>query len=126
MNTARPPTDSVPLSAVMISHFLHGQVACWNGGDREAFFAHYRAVAPKGLSIEYVGKPPCDGWVALEAMWLQQNARIRIDVRACIVNGNEAACHHHNALRIGEGGVQTIEVYRFDAGHLAVRYFIAG
>jgi hypothetical protein len=45
-------------------------------------------------------------------------------VRQCIVNGNEAACHHLNAFREHEGGIETIELYRFEEGKLSVRYFI--
>lgn len=107
-----------------IEHFLHGQVDCWNRGDREGFFAHYHHVAPNGLILEYVGKPVHEAWHLLEGMWAQQQTKIRVEVRQCIVNGNEAACHHLNAFREQEGGVATIELYRFEAGTLAVRYFI--
>ncbi len=108
-----------------MDEFLHGQVDCWNAGDKEGFFAHYRAMAPNGLSIEYVGQPRHpDAWQVLEAMWARQNARIRIEVAACIVNGREAACHHRNLMREGEGGIDTIEQYRFGDGTLEVRYFV--
>ncbi|MRV70544.1 nuclear transport factor 2 family protein [Duganella sp. FT92W] len=108
-----------------IDHFLHGQIECWNASDKEGFFAHYRRIAPEGLDIEYVGRPRHDPWQVLEGMWAQQNARIRIEVASCIVNGNEAACHHRNVLRDGSGGIDTIETYRFDGGRLYVRYFVA-
>ena len=108
-----------------IDHFLHGQVICWNAGDKDGFFAHYQRIAPEGLEIEYVGKPRHDAWQVLEAMWGQQNARIRIEVVSSIVNGEEAACHHRNLLRGGEGGIDTIETYRFADGRLHVRYFVA-
>jgi hypothetical protein len=107
-----------------IEDFLHGQVDCWNRGDREGFFAHYRRVAPDGLSIEYVGQPILGSWALLEGMWTQQQPRVRVQVRQCIVSGNEAACHHLNAYREQEGGVETIELYRFEAGTLSIRYFI--
>ncbi|MEH6482978.1 MULTISPECIES: nuclear transport factor 2 family protein [Pseudomonas] len=108
----------------VIEEFLHGQVECWNNGDKEGFFAHYRQVAPNGLSIEYVGKPQHDAWLTLEGMWAQQQPKIRIDVRQCIVNANEAACQHLNAFREQDGGIDTIETYRFEDGKLFVRYFI--
>lgn len=107
-----------------IEHFLHGQVDCWNRGDKEGFFAHYRNVSANGLSIEYVGKPQHDAWQVLEGMWAQQQPKIRVEVRQCIVNGAEAACHHLNAFREQEGGIETIELYRFEEGKLSVRYFI--
>jgi hypothetical protein len=109
-----------------IKKFLHGQVACWNKGDKEGFFAHYRSVAPNGLSIEYVGQPERDAWQVLEGMWAQQQARIRVEVKETIINGSEAACHHRNAIIGSDGGIETIELYRFDDGLLSVRYFIAG
>lgn len=108
-----------------IDHFLHGQVDCWNASDKEGFFAHYRALAPDALEIEYVGQPGRDAWQVLEAMWEHQNKRIRIEVLSCIVNGDEAACHHRNAMRDGSGGIDTIETYRFTPGRLSVRYFVA-
>lgn len=109
-----------------IEHFLHGQVACWNMGDKEGFFAHYRRVAPKGLSIEYVGQPARDGWPVLEGMWAQQQPKIRVEVKQTIIKGNEAACHHRNAFTDGDDGIETIELYRFEEGALSVRYFVAG
>ncbi|MBY0240809.1 MAG: nuclear transport factor 2 family protein [Burkholderiaceae bacterium] len=108
-----------------IDHFLHGQVDCWNASDKDGFFAHYRRIAPEGLDIEYVGRPRHDPWQVLEGMWAQQNARIRIEVASCIVNGGEAACHHRNLMRDDSGGIDTIETYRFAQGRLYVRYFVA-
>jgi hypothetical protein len=81
-----------------IERFIHAQVKAWNAGDREAFLGAYREAAPNGLQIEYVGRPNADGWSILEGMWAQQNAKIEI--------------------------IETIELYRFDAGRLQVRYFI--
>lgn len=109
-----------------IEHFLHGQVQCWNSGDKEGFFAHYHKVASKGLSIEYVGQPERDAWQVLEGMWTQQQPRIRIEVKLTVIKGEEAACHHRNAFVGAEGGIETIELYRFEDGLLSVRYFIAG
>lgn len=109
-----------------IERFLHGQVECWNTGDKEGFFAHYRALAGEGLSIEYVGQPERDPWQVLEGMWAQQQPRIRIEVKLVVIKGNEAACHHRNAFVSGDGGIETIELYRFEQGLLSVRYFIAG
>jgi hypothetical protein len=108
-----------------IEHFLHAQVNAWNAGDRSAFFAAYGAAAPLGLSIEYTGRGgPQEGWPVLEKMWADQSARIEIEEVALIVNGNEAACHNRNKLRGTAVAIETIELYRFDEGRLAVRYFI--
>jgi len=107
-----------------IEHFLHAQVQAWNAGDKEAFLAAYRQAAPRGLTIEYVGKPAADGWPVLEGMWAQQSAKIEIEEVVAIVNGSEAACHNRNKVRGTAMAIETIELYHFDDGHLTVRYFI--
>lgn len=107
-----------------LEHFLHGQIDCWNSGDREGFFALYRNIAPKGLSLEYVGLPQGDAWAMLEQMWDKSQANIRIEVLCSIISGNEAACHHRNNRLSGENGTETIELYKIDDGHLTARYFI--
>lgn len=113
------------MEAREIENFLHAQVKAWNAGDRHAFFDAYRAVSPAGLQIEYVGRGPAsDGWPVLEGMWAQQSAKIEIEEVALIVNGSEAACHNRNKVRGTAMAIETIEIYRFDAGRLAVRYFV--
>ncbi|MBS0349264.1 MAG: nuclear transport factor 2 family protein [Proteobacteria bacterium] len=108
-----------------IEAFLHGQVAAWNDNDKDSFLAHYRAAAPGGLTIEYVGHPPSDGWLVLERMWQQQNAKIEIEEVAVIINGNEVACHNRNKVKGSALAIDTIELYRFDDdGCVTVRYFI--
>jgi len=107
-----------------IERFIHAQAKAWNAGDREAFLGAYREAAPKGLQIEYVGRPNADGWSILEGMWAQQNAKIEIEEVLTIVNGSEAACHNRNKVRGTAIAIETIELYRFDAGRLQVRYFI--
>jgi hypothetical protein len=108
-----------------IEHFLHTQVAAWNAGDKDAFLAAYRAAAPAGLQIEYVGRGPAtDGWPVLDGMWAQQSAKIEIEEVTLVVNGHEAACHNRNKVRGTAVAIETIELYRFDAGQVSVRYFI--
>lgn len=109
-----------------LEDFVHAQAECWNRGDRAGFFALYRRVASEALVIEYVGKPPIvNAWVVLETMWAQQSARIEVQVVVGIANGAEVACHNRNYLRDGSGVIETIELYRLEAGTLHVRYFIA-
>ncbi|TKA89686.1 nuclear transport factor 2 family protein [Halopseudomonas bauzanensis] len=107
-----------------IESFLHGQIECWNSGDREGFFKHYRAVAANGLDIEYLGRPVMDGFPILENMWDQQNSKFALEVEVTIIAGNEAACHHKNVMRDGSGVIETIELYKFEGGRTSVRYFI--
>jgi hypothetical protein len=112
------------MNKAAIERFLHAQAKAWNEADQEAFLAAYRAVAPAGLQIEYVGQPAGEGWAILEAMWVQQSAKIQIEEVALIVNGNEAACHNRNWIRGSQNWIETIELYRFDSGRLQVRFFI--
>lgn len=107
-----------------IEHFLHAQVRCWNAADKAGFMGAYRQVAEAGLTIEYVGREPADGWTVLEAMWERQNSAVEIEEVQVIINGNEAACHNRNRIKGTGKVVETIELYRFDPGRLSVRYFI--
>jgi hypothetical protein len=112
------------MNKIAVEKFLHAQAKAWNDGDKSGFFAAYRAAAPGGIEIEYVGQPTGDGWPILEAMWGQQNAKIQIEEVVAIVNANEAACHNRNWVRGTGTWIETIELYRFDSGRLHVRFFI--
>lgn len=107
-----------------IEAFLLAQTAHWNAGDKQAFFDEYKRVAPAGLTIEYIGQPPQDGWVVLEQMWEKQRANIRVAPVAKIINGNEAACYVRNLIIGTDRAIETIELFRFEEGRLFVRYFI--
>ncbi len=107
-----------------IDTLLKGQVAAWNAGDRDAFMGLYRAAAPAGLTIDYVGQPQRDAWEILDKMWTDQNDKIEVEVLKAIVNGAEAACYHRNHVRGTTLAVDTIELYAFDGGRLHIRYFI--
>ncbi len=107
-----------------IESFLRGQLECWNTGDRDGFFEHYRRISPNGLQIEYIGRPVMDGFPVLEGMWDQQNSKFRVESDLSIIAGNEVACHHRNVMRDGSGVIHTIELYRFEQGRTLVRYFI--
>jgi 3-phenylpropionate/cinnamic acid dioxygenase small subunit len=113
------------VSKATIEQFLHAQAKAWNEADKDAFFGAFRAVAPGGLQIEYVGRPATDGWPVLEAMWALQNVKIQIEEVVAIVNGNEAACHNRNWVRGTDHRIETIELYRFDSGRLQLRFFVS-
>jgi len=108
----------------IIEAFVHEQIACWNRGDKEGFFAAYRSVATEKLLIEYVGKPEADGWPILEGMWAQSQEKIEVEEVLIITAGDEVACHNRNNIRGTEQGIETIELYKLSAGCLTVRYFI--
>jgi hypothetical protein len=112
------------MNKTAIEQFLHAQAKAWNDGDKSGFFGAYGAAAPNGIEIEYVGQPAGDGRAILEAMWVRQNAKIKIEEVVAIVNADEAACHNRNWVRGTQTWIETIEVYRFHAGRLQVRYFI--
>jgi hypothetical protein len=115
---ATPTSDAITV-------FLHAQMEAWNIGDKAAFFSAYRQAAPAGLTIEYVGRAPAmDGWPILEKMWAEQSAKVEIEEVVTIVNGAQAAGHMRNKMRGTTMAIETIELYNFDAGRLAVRYFI--
>ncbi|MDX1505085.1 MAG: hypothetical protein R3221_05180 [Spongiibacter sp.] len=106
-----------------LAHFLHHQIDCWNKGDKEGFLASYREIAPKGLSIEYVGMAAGDPWQMLEGMW-QAQASVKIEVLECIQIGNKSASHHRNVLADGSISSETIELYTLSEGRLESRIFI--
>jgi hypothetical protein len=112
------------LSKEDMEHFLHGQLDAWNKKDKAAFFAHYHAAAPNGLTIEYVGRPLSDPWKILEDMWNNNNAAMTVEAIHTVINGDEAACYHHN--KTAASNIKTIEIYAFKDGALHVRYFIPG
>lgn len=107
-----------------IEAFLHGQIKCWNAGDRNGFFEHYQKIAPNGLEIEYLGRPVLEGFAVLEGMWEQQNSKFSVEVDLSIIIANEAACHHKNVMNDGSGVIETIELFSFEQGKVLIRYFI--
>ncbi|OGB06228.1 MAG: hypothetical protein A3E25_00525 [Burkholderiales bacterium RIFCSPHIGHO2_12_FULL_69_20] len=113
------------LTPEAIARFMHGQVQCWNAHDKAGLLAHYRAVAPNGLDIDYVGRATqADGWFVIEEMYDKHNAQFRLEVVTTIVNGNEVAVHHRNCVVGTDLVIESIETYRFDAGRLWVRYYL--
>jgi hypothetical protein len=113
-------------SAAAISAFLVEQYALWNQGKRAELIALFRELAPKGLTIEYVGTPVQDGWKAMDDIWDQHGGHVTIEVVQILVNGNEAAVHALNHHVEKDGRINTrpsIEIYRFAEGTLQIRYF---
>ena len=109
-----------------IERFMKGQVACWNAHDKAGFLAHYKAVAPDRLVIDYAGRPDidADGWLVIEDMYDQHNAHCRLEVVETIYNGNDVAAHHRNIIESAGVVIESIETYRFSPGTLHVCYFL--
>ncbi|MFA5493753.1 MAG: hypothetical protein WC247_03165 [Porticoccaceae bacterium] len=111
-----------------IEEFLRAQYGLWSIGKYEEMLAEFRKIAPAGLTIEYVGREPQDGWAALDEMWRDYGNKCPTELIAAIVNGNEAATYVYNHLQT-EDGVNTLpslETYLFENGRLHVRYFHKG
>ncbi|KJS07860.1 MAG: hypothetical protein VR73_07775 [Gammaproteobacteria bacterium BRH_c0] len=111
--------------AKTIETFLRAQYRLWSEGKFEEMLGEFRKIAPNGLTIEYVGKPPRDGWVELDEMWEQYGNKCPTEVVLLLVNGNEAATHILNHMKTPNGVVTTpsLETYKFENGTLHVRYF---
>jgi len=99
--------------------------SCWNENDRQGVLDAFRALGPKGYTIEYVGNAPLDGDAAVQDMWDNYAGTCTVDIVELIVNDNEAAALIHNHVK-GENGITTlpsVETYKVDDGSLTVRYF---
>ena len=113
------------IDTVNIERFMHGQVAAWNAQDKPAFMALYREFAPLQLQIHYAGREPqADGWLVIEEMWDKHNAQFRLQVVTTIINGCEAAVHHHNCIIGSDVVLESLETYRFEPGRLSVVYHL--
>jgi hypothetical protein len=114
-----PTTESM-------ASFLRKQYALWNENKRDEFMTLFRDVARNGLTIEYVGTPPQDGWKAMDKIWDEHGGSTQIEVLELLVNGKEAAVHALNHHRKPDGSTTTspsIEIYEFGEGTLHARYF---
>lgn len=108
-----------------IENFLRLQYQLWSEGKFEEMLGEFRKIAPNGLTIEYVGKPPRDGWQELDDMWRDYGNKCPTEVVLLLVNGNEAATHILNHLQTDNGVVTmpSLETYKFENGTLHVRYY---
>ena len=114
------------LNSATISAFLLEQYALWNQGKRAELIGLFRRLAPRGMTVEFVGTPVQDGWKAMDAIWDQHGGRVTIEVVQILVNGDEAAVYALNHHVEKDGRVNTrpsIENYRFAEGTLQIRYF---
>jgi hypothetical protein len=108
-----------------IEAFIRAEYRLWSEGRYEAMLAEFRQIAPNGLTIEYVGSAPQDGWAALDDMWQNFGNKCPTELVTLFVHGNEAAAYVYNHVQT-ENGVNTlpsIETYVFENGTLRIRYF---
>jgi hypothetical protein len=115
------------LTAADMTGFLRKQYQLWNEGKRTELVELFRAIAPKGFTVEYVGYPAQDGWKALDDIWDEHGGTTRIEVLEILANGHEVAvyAHNHHGGRDGQhiNTRPSIELYEFGAGTLRARYF---
>ena len=109
-------------------HWAEQYVALWNAGDKEAWIANWKRVAPGAFRmLDPVGTPEKQGFEeCCEKPWdlFQPRVRFRIEPGKLFVCGNEVAWLLENHITSdGETTVQhSIETYRFDAdGSCTVR-----
>lgn len=113
-----------PLDDKKITEFIERKIQLWNEGKKEELDAHYRTMAPKQLTFEFVGAPTIDGWKALDDMWNQLGSNVEIELVELLINGNEVACYVKNHRRDQPGTYKaTIEIYVFNEGTVHERYF---
>ncbi|MYV98036.1 hypothetical protein [Streptomyces sp. SID3343] len=111
-------------------HWADQYVALWNSGDKEAWSANWRAVAPGDFRmLDPVGTPEKQGFehCALDSWDLfQPTVRFRIQPGTLFVCGNEVAwvMENHFTDNGVEGNVVSIETYRFEAdGSVVIRTY---
>lgn len=121
-NTAQTPTREEQA----LRQFVFQQIELWNAGRKADFMALYRDTATNGLTLEYVAKQTLTGdaaWSGLEHMWHTYQAKVRLQLFECIVNGTDAACYFRN-LWSGEQSLSSgIEIYSLREGALHARLF---
>ncbi|MBW2699041.1 MAG: hypothetical protein JRE70_21330 [Deltaproteobacteria bacterium] len=105
-------------------------VALWNAGDKDAWAANWRKVAPGDFRmLDPVGTPEKIGFehCCLDSFDLfQKNVKFRIQPGSLFICGNEVAWLLENHIRNGdkERVGYSIETYRFeDDGSVVIRTY---
>ena len=110
-----------------IRSFVVDSIRLWNEGEKDAFMAMYKDMAPGGFSFENpVGTGVQKGWDALLKMWDDYAAIVQIEILHLIVNGSEAmAMMANRANGIDHPVVRySGETYHFlEDGSFHARYF---
>ena len=105
-------------------------VALWNAGDKEAWIANWRSVAPGDFKmLDPVGTPMKQGFeecCAKSFDLFQPTIRFEIAEGSLFVCGNEVAWHLENHFDTPEGPKvgHSLETYRFeDDGSVFIRTY---
>lgn len=113
-----------------LRHWAENYVALWNAGDKEAWAANWRAVAPGDFRMfDPVGTPEKRGFETCAlASWdlFQARVKFRIAQGSLFFNGNEVAWLLENTITADGRTVvaRSIETYRFDEdGSVLIRTY---
>ena len=111
-----------------ILRWARGYVEHWNSGDKEAWVANWKRIAPGDfVMVDPVGTTPKSGFEGCAADpydLFQPTMRFRVDPKTSFVCGNEMGWVMENEIE-KEGQVEllySIEVYRFgEDGSVEIR-----
>ncbi len=113
-----------------LESWAEGYVRYWNDGDKEAWMANWRSVAPGEFTMwDPVGTPPKHGLehCTSDSYDLFQPAvKFNVPKETCFFNGNEVAWVMHNVFeRDGKQGTHSsIETYAFgEDGSVTIRTY---
>lgn len=111
-----------------LEKWANGYVELWNKGDKEAWVANWKAVAPGEVTmLDPVGTPPksdFDGCCADPFELFQPSTEFIVDPATRFICGNEVAWVMENIFtKDGQKQhMKSIEVYRFDEnGNVEIR-----
>lgn len=121
----------MPPTFEQLKHWAEQYVALWNAGDKEAWTANWKAVAPGEFRmLDPVGTPEKHGFehcCADSFDLFQERVRFRIQPGSLFICGNEVAWLLENHFSTPEGEEQigySIETYRFnDDGSVDIRTY---
>jgi len=106
-----------------IENFITNQYRLWSENRIDEMMDLFRAIAPNGFTIQYVGAPEVEGEKAMADMIAEYAGKIRTNLVRLLINGNEAATVVDNIRNDTEQVIPSIETYRFENGKMYVRYF---
>lgn len=111
------------LSQQDIEQFIINQYQLWSENRIDELMNLFRAIAPNGFTIQYVGTPAIEGEKAMAEMIANYAGKVRAKLVRMLINGNEAATVVDN-IRNDSGEVKpSIETYRFENGRMHARYY---
>lgn len=106
-----------------IAEFTRVQYEYWNEGKWPELLDAYTRIAPNGFTIQYHGKEPLEGRLALEAMIRRLGGRVRTIVEKVLVSEGESVSVVSNEIVGTDVASTSVERHRFADGRLECSYF---